>query len=95
MADIDVQSAPTPQGWRCQVTVCEGSGRTRHEVTLDQAYYERLTSGGVPPERLVLESFTFLLAREPKEAILRAFDVSAIGRYFPEYEQEMARRLAQ
>jgi hypothetical protein len=27
-----------------------------------------------------------LLEREPKEAILRRFDVSVIGRYFPEFE---------
>lgn len=38
---------------------------------------------------LVEASFAFLLEREPKESILREFDLTVIGRYFPEYEQEI------
>jgi hypothetical protein len=34
-----------------------------------------------------------LLEREPKESILTRFDLSVIGRYFPEYEREIKRRL--
>jgi hypothetical protein len=30
-----------------------------------------------------------LLDREPKESILRRFDVTVISRYFPEFEQEL------
>jgi hypothetical protein len=36
-----------------------------------------------------------LLEREPKESILRRFDVKAISRYFPEFEREMPRYLSQ
>ena len=36
-------------------------------------------------------SFRFLLARESKELILRTFDLPVIGRYFPEYERDIAR----
>jgi hypothetical protein len=35
-----------------------------------------------------------LLEREPKESILRRFDVMAISRYFPEFEREMPRYLS-
>jgi hypothetical protein len=33
------------------------------------------------------------LEREPKESILRSFELTVISRYFPEYEREIARRL--
>jgi hypothetical protein len=36
-----------------------------------------------------------LLDREPKESILRRFDVTEISRYFPEVEREMPRYLSQ
>jgi len=42
---------------------------------------------------LVEASFAFLLEREPKESILRDFDLIVIGRYFPQYEQEIGHRL--
>jgi hypothetical protein len=38
---------------------------------------------------------SFLLDREPKESILRRFDVTEISRYFPEFEREMPRYLSQ
>jgi hypothetical protein len=41
----------------------------------------------------VEESFRFLLEREPKESILRRFNLTVISRYFPEYEREIKGRL--
>ena len=38
-------------------------------------------------------SFEFLLEREAKESILSRFDLPLIGRYFPEYEKEIRKRL--
>ena len=38
-------------------------------------------------------AFEFLLEREPKEFILSRFDLPVIGRYFPEFEREIKRRL--
>jgi hypothetical protein len=76
-----------------QLTVKEGLGETRHRVALRKADYEWLSGGKTGPEALVSESFGFLLEREPKESILRSFDLTAIDRYFPEYEREIARRL--
>jgi hypothetical protein len=34
-----------------------------------------------------------MLEREPRESILREFELPVIGRYFPEYEREIQRRL--
>jgi hypothetical protein len=90
---ITVDATPTADGWRCAVTVEEGGSRTEHVVTLDRATYERLCGGAAPPERLVRESFAFLLEREPKESILRQFDLPVMGRYFPEYEATIRQRL--
>jgi len=48
---------------------------------------------GSDPERLVRESFEFLLEREPAASILRSFSLDVIGRYFPEYPGEIRHRL--
>ena len=45
-------------------------------------------------ERVVRESFRFLLEREPATSILRQFSLSDISRYFPEYPSELERRLS-
>jgi hypothetical protein len=76
-----------------RVTISEREARSVHRVTVPAAYYDTLTGGRVPVEDLVRLSFEFLLEREPKESILRAFELSVIARYFPEYEREIARRL--
>ena len=78
---------------RFQVTVTEGGIRTNHTVSLKAAYYEKLTGRKIPEETLIEQSFRFLLEREPKESILREFDLSVIGRYFPDYETEIRKRL--
>lgn len=75
-----------------EVTV-EKMPPTTHEVSVDQAYYEKLTDGRVPPERLVAESFEFLLERESNTEILPRFDLPVINRYFPDYEEEIQSRL--
>ncbi len=93
MTQIEVESTDHGDYYGLQVTLKEGQSKTRHHVTLRKADYERLASGKASPEELVRESFRFLLQREPKESILRSFDLTVISRYFPEYEREIARRL--
>jgi hypothetical protein len=80
------------EGNTFRVTVDEAGGSTTHTVTVEPAYATRL-AGAVPRERLIRSSFEFLLEREPKEAILRSFDLPVITRYFPEYETEIGRRV--
>jgi hypothetical protein len=89
MANIDVSCVTAANGWLCQVTVREGGSETRHSVTLTRGDFQRLTTSEGTPEGLVRRSFEFLLAREPKESILRSFALPEIGRYFPEYEREI------
>ncbi len=93
MAEIDVRTTSEGEGWAFQVTVSEGGSQTVHRVTLATDAHERLTGGACDPDELVRRSFEFLLEREPKESILREFDITVIGRYFPEYEGEIARRV--
>ncbi|UZR27893.1 hypothetical protein [Methylococcus mesophilus] len=66
--------------------VVEDAAMTSHTVTVDPSYAAKL-AGGVPVEMLVRRSFDFLLEREPNLSILRQFELSLIGRYFPEYER--------
>jgi hypothetical protein len=91
--EIDVQTADRQPPYRFHVTVKEGAGGTRHEVTLAETTYQELTGGASSPEECVRLCFEFLLAREPKESILGHFDVTVIERYFPEFRQEFARLL--
>ena len=76
------------------VVVSDGKGESRHRVTMATETGERLTAGQCTPERVVEAAFRFLLDREPKELILRAFDVTVISRYFPEFERELPRYLS-
>ena len=76
------------------VTVTEGRSQSSHRVTVRQEYYEKLSGGNISAEELVRRSFDFLLEREPKESILSQFDLSVIARYFPDYEQQIQKRLA-
>jgi hypothetical protein len=76
-----------------RVEVSEGGSRTDHTVTVDDAYARSLGGERVDGVILVRRSFEFLLEREPKESILKTFALPLIGRYFPEYEVEIRRRL--
>lgn len=77
-----------------RVKVIETGSESSHHVTLRPADYSRLAGKKtMTPEELVRRSFEFLLEREPKESILSRFDLPVIGRYFPEYEREIKRRL--
>jgi hypothetical protein len=78
-----------------EVVVREGKGETRHNVTMAQTTCNRLSAGKHTPEMCLEAAFRFLLDREPKESILRRFDVTVISRYFPEFERELPRYLAQ
>ena len=86
---VHCEPAAHGSGWTCRVTVAGAGAPTTHEVTVLAADLARLAPGAPDPEDLVRRSFAFLLAREPKESILRRFDLPLIGRYFPEYEREI------
>jgi hypothetical protein len=82
---ITVRCRIEANGHRCTVDVSEGSGTTHHDVAVSAADLQRWARGR-SVEDLVKDSFTFLLKREPKESILKQFDLSVIKRYFPDYD---------
>lgn len=77
--------------WRVEVRAGTASS---HEVTIPEGYLEKLGLAVVAPERVIEESFRFLLERESNTSILASFELPVIARYFPGYEKEIARRLA-
>ena len=81
MADITVR-ALSERAY--EVTIDRTS---RHVVTVPASF------GDEDLERVVRASFEFLLEREPVSSILGEFSLDVIGRYFPEYEDELSRRL--
>jgi hypothetical protein len=92
MSTVDVTAAVVGDGWDCTVIIRNGS-ETHHLVRVTRADLARLAPGESDPVSLVETSFAFLLERESKESILREFDLTVIGTYFPEYEREIVRRL--
>ena len=94
MTSVHVDCRPADGGWSCSVTVGDDAGATTHEVVVMSEVLGRLAPGDLEPTSLVRASFEFLLDREPRESILRAFELPVIGRYFPEWEAEVGNRLA-
>ena len=74
--------------------IVEGDVETRHRVTMPRELYLSLSGGGCTHEWVLVQSFNFLLEREPNTAILREFELSEISRYFPEFEADIKARLA-
>ena len=76
--------------YHVEVTESDGSGsQTRHKVSMDKEYYEKLSNGIIGPEDFVKKSFEFLSKREDKDSILKEFNINQIREYFPEYETEI------
>ena len=84
-----IEAGATKHTYRVRVT--EGRSETVHDVTLATGDLSRLGQPGEAGDRFVARCFDFLLAREPKESILRRFDISVISRYFSEFEREIGR----
>ena len=96
MTDIDVACVETdPGSWTCAVRVRDDRSSSDHEVLVDEIDLPAALDGAETPdvERLVRATFEFLLEREPKESILRRFELPVVGRYFAEYPEDIARRV--
>ncbi len=93
MTDIDVSCARVDGGgWTCGVALTDADGSmSSHQVAVSEDDLARLAPGATDPHDLVVRSFRFLIAHEPKESILRTFDLPVIGRYFPDYEPTIRR----
>ena len=82
---VEVRCTADGKGYRCAVDVSDSTRTSHHVVRVAAKDFERW-SRGRSAEQLVADSFGFLLEREPKESILRDFDLSVIKRYFPDYD---------
>ena len=93
-----VTCAVAGTGWRCQVTVSDDRGASAFEVVVPPVGPFLLSVLPDPAfrdiDRLVHETFAFLLEREPRSSILARFDLPIVERYFPEYPAEIRRRLS-
>jgi len=76
------------------VEVTEGHEVTGHKVRLPPAFLDDLLLTEVDEEQIVRETFDFLLEREPATSILAEFSLDDVSRYFPEFAEELQRRLA-
>ena len=90
MADIMITSR-APREF--DVRLRADGGETSHRVTVPEELIEELRLPEDDLEGVVRESFEFLLEREPASSIMPEFSLDVIARYFPEYPQELPRRL--
>jgi hypothetical protein len=79
---------------RFVVDIDDGGSATRHSVEVPERLAEKLGLSEADHERLVRESFVFLLEREPSTSILSRFSLERISDYFPEYGTEIRRRMS-
>ena len=94
MADHEliVTCSASEGGWRCTVIVGDDAAATEHVVEVDHMTLDDLAPDA-PPEELVRESFVYLLEREPRESIMRSFELPMIARFFGDYPDEISHRL--
>jgi hypothetical protein len=88
----DISITPMEPDW-FGVQVEEGDTETSHRVHVPPALLEDLGLTDVDRERVVRESFEFLLEREPSSSILSEFSLDVVPRYFPEFYDELRSRL--
>jgi hypothetical protein len=77
------------------VEVEDDGTTTKHHVHVPASLLEDLGLVDADRERVVRESFAFLLEREPPSSILSEFSLDVIPRYFPDYYDELRRRFTQ
>jgi hypothetical protein len=89
-----VVSADPARELTFEVVVRELRGDSRHRVSVSLSDAARFAKLGADPAHAVEAAMAFLLDREPKDSILRTFDIDVIRRYFPEFDQALPRYLA-
>lgn len=92
---IEVRRTAQTDPLQFDVVVGDDRGRQHYQVSLSRADWARLTGEAYEPEDCIRAAFNFLLAHEPRESILRRFDVSVIPSYFPEFEKQLPRYLVE
>ena len=74
MTDIDVRCDPVIDGWHCRVRVADETGASEYDVGIGElgSFLPSIlpAPGFEDMDRLVRETFEFLLEREPATSIL-------------------------
>lgn len=94
MTQIEIAKLSSGDPFRFEVRVGAAGRATRHEVTLSRVCFDDLCRGAATPEQCVRAAFLFLLDREPADVVLKRFDLSVIGSYFPDFSREFPRYLS-
>jgi hypothetical protein len=83
----------TPAGFR-RFRVQLNEGEIRHySVTVPEELISEFKLSEDDLDRLVQQSFIFLLEREPASSIMPEFSLDVIPRYFPEYKETLWKRI--
>jgi hypothetical protein len=80
-------------GWTFLVELGHGEEMIEYSVDVDKDYWTRLTNRRIEPVELVNITFKFLLDKEPKELILKKFNLADVAGYFPMYESEIKKAI--
>ncbi len=75
-----------------EVRVSDGDAETRHRVHVPDGFLDQFDAG-VDEQTVVEESFAFLLDHEPASSIMGEFSLTVIADYFPDYPDDLRRRL--
>ena len=99
VSEIDVRCEAAATAGACRVAVSDERGasdvRGRRPGRRPDSCRRSLPDPGFDDiERLVRETFAFLLEREPRRRSWPRFDLAVVERYFPEYPAEIRRRLS-
>ncbi|MGH3938649.1 MAG: hypothetical protein ACRDTG_08415 [Pseudonocardiaceae bacterium] len=90
MADITVTSMGTR---KFHIQIRDGDLETSHHVTVPESLINQLQLHKDSLDRVVRESFVFLLEREPASSIMSVFSLDVISGYFPEYKEKLLEKL--
>ena len=95
MSNLAISVSPDPaHALAFDVVVRDALSESRHRVTISAEDAARFAKLSADPLRAVEAAMRFLIDREPKEAILSAFDIRVIRRYFPEFDDAFPGYLA-
>lgn len=81
------------EGWTFLVELGHGYDLVEYRIDVNREYWAKLTSCRIEPAQLIEMTFKFLLDKEPKEMIMKKFNLSDINQFFPQYEREIKRIL--
>jgi hypothetical protein len=81
-------------GWTCFAAIREVDRTvSEHEIRVTPGDLAHLAPSAPDPTDLVERSLAFLLERESPASILRTFNLTVIGEFFPAYEATIRRRV--